>query len=35
MAFKMCCINNHIDAAQKLQEMTYIDPNKIESEKNI
>ena len=33
MAFKMCCINNHNNVAQKLKETTYIDLSKIELEK--
>ena len=33
--FKICCISNHNNMAQKLKEMIDIHPNKIESEKNI
>ena len=31
LAFKMCCINNHNNVAQKLKEMTNIHSSKIES----
>ena len=33
MAFKICCINNHNDVAQKLKEMTHNHRDEIESEK--
>ena len=35
LAFKVCCISNHNNWAQKLKEKTDAPPDKIESEKNI
>ena len=35
MAFKMCHINNHNTGSQKLKEMTDIQWNNIELEKNV
>lgn len=35
LAFKVPCINNHNNWAQKLKEKTDVHPHKIESEKNI